>query len=516
MRIRSFAPSPSAKARTALRWLLALPLAAALASCGSGGTPDPDTAIAPEDRALGAQQHAALLQDFGGEYGGPAESYVQGVGERIAAAAGLEGQCTFTLVNTPVVNAFAVPGCYIYVTRGLVAVVTSEAELASVLGHELGHIVGRHAQRQETSSIWRQLGVIAVAVTGSERLTQLANRAAQYFGLRYSRSQEYAADDLSVRYLEAAGYDVYAAADMLEALGRQERFMQAGDREDAARTVPEWALSHPLTERRITRARQEAAETGLAEDALPEDEARYFAAVDGLLFGDDPEQGFVIGRRFAHPAMRISFEAPPGFSLSNSPRAVRLTGPDGISGEFGGNPLPPGGLPRYAEALVAHIVGDAPAEIVDTAPMQVNGLPAIVVQVRLAVRDRSGGNKAVPLAIAVYDGLDGQAYHFIIASPPADGSAQGIAQLFASFRRLSPAEAAALRPRVIRTVRIGAGDTVATLAERTVDPRPAALVSLINGLDQRKLTPGAPAKIVTYARSYVDPAGTPPGAALLP
>lgn len=513
---RFSAPSPLPTARSVARRLLALPLAAALASCGSGSVPDPDTAIAPEDRARGAQQHAALLGEFGGEYGGPSAAYVAAVGEKIAAAAGLAGQCTFTVVNTPVVNAFAVPGCYIYVTRGLVAVVTSEAELASVLGHELGHIVGRHAQRQETSSIWRQLGVIAVAVTGSERLTQLANQAAQYFGLRYSRRQEYAADDLSVRYLQAAGYDVYAAADMLQALGRQERFMQAGNREDGARSVPEWALSHPLTERRIARAREEAAETGLADNALPENEAGYFAAVDGLLFGDDPEQGFVIGRRFAHPGMRISFEAPPGFSLSNSPRAVRLNGPDGISGEFGGNPLPPGGLPRYAEALVAHIVGDAPAEIVDSAPMTVNGLPAIVVQVRLAVRDQGGGSKAVPLAVAVYDGLDGQAYHFIIASPPADGSAQGIAQLFASFRRLSPAEAAALRPRVIRTVRVGAGDSAATLAARTVDPDPAALVALINGLDQRKLTPGAPAKIVTYARSYADPAGTPPGAALLP
>lgn len=467
--------------------------ALALAGCGSGGPADPQAAISPEDRALGAQQRPALLMEFGGAYGGTTAAYVRDVGERIATAAGLRGQCTFTLVNTPVVNAFAVPGCYIYVTRGLVAVVTSEAELASVLGHELGHIVARHAQRQEASSIWRQLGVIAVAVTGSERLTQLASQAAQYFGLRYSRTQEYEADDLGVRYLQAAGYDVHAAADMLAALERQERFMARLGREDGARSVPEWALSHPLTERRIARARDTAADTGLADDALPEHEARYFAAVDGLLFGDDPEQGFVLGRRFAHPVMRISFQAPEGFSLANSPRAIRLSGPGGISGEFGGNPLPPGGLGRYAEALVAHIVGDAPAAITDVAEMQVNDLPAIIVQVRLAVQDGE-----VPLALAVYDGGDGQVYHFIIASPPADDGAQAIARLFASFRRLSAAEAAALRPRVVRTVRVGPGDTAATLAARTADPAPAALVALLNGLEQRQLRPGSPAKIVTF------------------
>lgn len=479
--------------RRRLRALAALPLAAALASCGPGA-PDPADAISPEDRAIGAEQHPVLLSEFGGEYGGSVALYVQQVGERVASAAGLQQQCTFTLVNSAVVNAFAVPGCYIYVTRGLVAVVTSEAELASVLGHELGHIMGRHAQRQESRSIWRQLGVIAVAVTGSERLTRLANQAAQYFGLRYSRSQEYEADDLSVRYLRDAGYDVHAAADMLAALQRQERFMTQRAREDDARSVPEWALSHPLTQRRIARAQETARDTGLADDALPELEAPYFAAVDGLLFGDDPEQGFVIGSRFAHPLMRISFEAPPGFTLMNSPRAIRLTGPNGISGEFGGSPLPPGGLARYAQALAAHVVGDAPAEITDVSQMLVNGLPTIIMQVGLAVRDG-----AVPLAMAIYDGGDGQAYHFIIASPPADASAQAIASLFASFRRLSPAEAATLRPRVIRTVAVTPRDTPATLAARTADPAPAALFSLLNGLEQRQLRPGSPAKIVVYA-----------------
>ena len=271
--------------------------------------------------------------------------------------------------------------------------------------------------------------------------------------------------------------------------------MNATGRRDEARSVPEWALSHPLTEHRVARARTTAADTGLADDALPENAERYLAEVDGLLYGDDPEQGFVIGRRFAHPIMRISFEAPAGFSLTNSPQAVGLSGPDGISGSFGGGTMGDGDLKRYAEALVTHVVGDAPAEVIAATATVINGLPAIITQIRVAVR---GGS--VPLSIAVYDGGDGGAYHFIVASPPADADAAAIAALFRSFRRLSNDEAETLRPRFVRTIRTAAGDTGDTLARRIADPAPHALFELLNGRRaDRPIRAGETVKIVTYA-----------------
>lgn len=472
--------------------LCALPLL--LASCSGGTGGEASTAISDEDRDYGAQQHPQLLAEFGGAYVGSQADYLKAVGERVATAAGLGGQCTFTMVNSDVVNAFAVPGCYIYVTRGLFAVVTSEAEIASVLGHEVGHVVAQHSQRQERRSVWRTLGVIAVSLTGSQRLTQLASQAAQYFGLRYSRSQEYQADDLGVGYLEKAGYDPYAAAEMLGDLQRQEAFMQATGGRDAARSIPEWALSHPLTENRIQRAHERAEATGRQDDALPENAAAYYGRVDGLLYGDDPQQGFVIGRRFAHPVMRIAFEAPQGFTLTNSPQAVGLNGPDGVRGEFGGGPMPAGGLPRYAEALVAQVVGEAPAQVLSTQAAQVNGLPAVLVQVALQAREGT-----VPLAIAAYDGGGGQAYHFIMLSPPSDAHAAALSALFGSFRRLSDQEAGSLRPRVIRTVRTRPGDTVETLSRQTVDRNPRALFALLNGDAKGTLAPGSVVKIVTYA-----------------
>ncbi|RYD95377.1 MAG: peptidase M48 Ste24p [Sphingomonadales bacterium] len=445
--------------------------------------------VSQEDHDFGAEQHPKLLASFGGEYPGEKNAYVQRLGGKIAAAAGLEGQCTFTLVNSDVVNAFAVPGCYIYVTRGLMAIVTSEAELASVLGHEVGHIVARHSARQQNRSLWQALGVIVVSLAGSERLTQLASVAANFLGLRYSRTQEYEADDLGIRYVAAAGYDPYAAADMLAALGRHAEFLAASGGRDAARAMPEWASSHPLAGNRVERATETAQATQIAHDALPENEAAYLGQVDGLLYGDDPQQGFVMGRRFAHPVMRIGFEAPEGFTLTNSPQAIGLAGPGEVRGEFGGGELRGGNLEGYARQLVGEVIGDMPAHIGQPRSVTINGLPALIAPVDVQAE---GGT--MKLAIAVYDAGGGHAYHFVMVSPPAQVSLAAIDTLFGSFHLLGAADVARLKPRVIRVVTAGPGDSAASLAGRVADPNGRALFTALNG--DIAVKPGARVKIV--------------------
>ena len=209
---------------TRVSLVLAASLALLAGACGGGGVDG--AVVTEEEQRLGAEQHPRLLAEFGGPYEAAEARYVAGLGEKLAGAAGLGGQCTFTLVNSDVVNAFAVPGCFIYVTRGLMAIVNSEDELASVLAHEVGHIVGNHSERQQKRSVLRGLGVFAVGVlTQSDRLARIAGQAAGYFTLRYSRGQEYEADDRGLAYLQAAGYDPHAAADMLDALTRQEQFL---------------------------------------------------------------------------------------------------------------------------------------------------------------------------------------------------------------------------------------------------------------------------------------------------
>lgn len=474
-----------------IRSLLAASLLT-LAGCSAPEGP----AVTDADRALGAKEHPALLAEFGGAYDGPQAGYVAALGEKVASAAGLPGRCTFTLVNSDVVNAFAVPGCYIYVTRGLMGLVTSEAELASVIAHEVGHIVANHNARQQQRSFWRALGVFAVSLTGSERLTRLASQAATYFTFRYSRDQEYQSDDLGLGYLERAGYDPYAAADMLADLARYERFMTASSGVDAAQAIPEWARTHPLTEKRIARARDAAGKTGLKDDQLPEAAAPYFAAVDGMLYGDDPAQGFVTGRRFAHPAMRIAFEAPAGFTLTNSPQSIGISGPGGLSGEFGGGRNPAGALEEYPIWLARHIAGNAEIVVRSRDRAVVGGAPAVITSLELR-----GGERVVPLWIAAYAAGEGQVYHFLLAGPPESGDPRTLAQLFGSFRFLSPDEAAQLSPRVIRVVRAGPGATLDRFVAATTDPAPKALFLTLNDLREGEpIAPGKLLKVVTAAR----------------
>jgi len=473
--------------------LLAAGAALLTSACGGGEAGKAPPEIEENERRLGAEQHPLLLAEFGGSYEESEAAYVARIGEKVADTAGLGGQCTFTLVNSDVVNAFAVPGCYIYVTRGLMGIVNSEAELASVLAHEVGHIVADHSERQQKRSFLRGLGVMAVGlITGSERLTQLVGNAAQYFTLRYSRGQEYESDDLGIRYLTLAGYAPGAAADMLGALARQEQYLAQTRGRDEARGIPEWARTHPLTENRIERARQAAVATGA--DGLAENEAPFLREVDGLLFGDDPAQGFVQGRRFAHPVMRIGFEAPEGFTLTNSPQAIGIEGPEGLRGEFGGGRLPPDGLQGYASALIEQLLKGADAQVGTAQSTRINGLPALIVPVN--VRTPKGD---VELSIATYDGGGGAAYHFLMVSPPSQGAVAAIGELFGSFHLLSQQEVSSLRPRWIRVVTVGPQDNLRSLAARMASDHPLEHFLMLNGRTANQpLRPGERVKIVSF------------------
>jgi predicted Zn-dependent protease len=472
------------------RFLLPLLVPFALAACGDAEGP----AVSDADREAGAETHPQLLAEFGGEYRGDEAAYVSELGERLAKAAGLEGRCTFTLVNSDVVNAFAVPGCYIYVTRGLMGIVNSEAELAAVLGHEIGHIVGRHAQRQQRRSLWRTIGVVAVGVlTGSERLTQIAGAASGLFTLRYSRTHEYEADDLGIRYLRDAGLDPYEAADMLDALGRHERHQAETRGVDQARSIPEWARTHPLSENRTRRAREAAAATGLKDDALPENADRYLRVVDGLLYGDDPRQGFVLGRGFAHPELGIAFEAPPGFTLTNSPQAILIEGPDGMRGQFALGAMPAGGLTAYSEGVLKQLLEGAEVRVTASAPARINGLDALITEAEVAV-----ANDRVALTLAAY-GAGDRAYHFVMLSDAAKPVPQSLDALFQSFRLIGADEAQRLRRRVIAVVEVAPGDDARSLSRRMASNNPLADFRMLNGLDEgERLRPGAPVKIVVW------------------
>lgn len=475
----------------------ALIAVASLAACAPVDSSPAKPQVAASERQQAARQHPQILGQFGGASNGSQADYVARVGQKIAVAAGLPGQCTFTLVNTDVVNAFAVPGCYVYVTRGLLGIVNSEAELASILGHEVGHVVADHSDRRWNTSVLTGLGSLAVGVlTGSSDLAQLAGQAGQLYTLSYSREQEYESDDLGIRYLVRAGYDPYAAADMLESLQNHDRLQARTRGRDEAESVPEWARTHPLTSERVARATGQARATGVAPDTLPEQEAAYLAAVDGLLYGDDPAQGYIEGRRFAHPMLSIAFEVPVGFSLTNTPQAVVIDGPNGVRAQFGSDGMPTAGLAEYGTSVMRAVLGQAAgnAQVGEARRTTVNGLETVVLPARAVTPQGS-----LDVTVAAYR-VDNRGYHFVTLAPSGASAERAIDAMIRSFRMLSSGEAAALRPRRIAVVTVRAGDTINSLANRMAfdQLRVERFLMLNDRMPEQPLRPGERVKLVIY------------------
>lgn len=442
------------------------------------------------------REHAAAVEAYGGLYEGREAAYVAEVGGRVARAAGQGDRCGFHVVNTDVVNAFtSPPGCHVYVTRGLLGLINSEDELAAVLGHEVGHVAANHSGKRQQRSTLATLGALVLgAVTRSEDVARLASGFGQLNVLSYSRGQELQSDQLAVRYLTGAGYSPYALADVIAALQGQEQLKQqvSGRQQKAA---PAWAQTHPLHGDRIARALQHARAAGRGPEATPERHAEYLQRIDGLTWGDDPRQGFVLGGRFVHPELGIAFDAPPGFTLANGSRAVKVEGPGGMQAIFSSARLG-GDLEGYAYEALRSVTGQAQVRTGAPQRTRINGLEAVILPARASTQ--SG---AVDLTVAAYAAGPSTGYHFVTLAPA--GAAGRFDPLIGSFRRIGEAEARAMRPRRIQVVAVRPGETVQSLAGRmAVEAAPEAHFRLLNGLaPDEDLRPGQPVKIVSYARN---------------
>jgi predicted Zn-dependent protease len=476
---------------------LALAAALFMATVFTPTTPEAATPrVTPQERARAAQQHPQILSEFGGEVTGPTATYVKGVGEKIATVAQLPGQCVFTVINSDVVNAFAVPGCYIYITRGLLAIMNSEDELASVLGHEVGHVTGKHSQKRQTRATITTLGAIAAGIlTKSGEAAQAAGQLGQVLTLGYSRNQEFDADDRGGSYLKSSGYNMYAASDMLAALGANDALAAKTQNRTAGSQIPTWARTHPLTGDRVTRSAALARANGATRETPPEGTRPYLQALSGMIYGDDPEQGFVSGRTFAHPKLKIAFEAPEGFVLVNGSQAISISGPNNLRAQFGGGPLPQGGVEAHATAVLRALLGQTPAQVGQGQRLSINALPSAYLPAQ--VQTQSG--QVVELGVTAYQ-VGSSAFHFVTITPP--NGAGPMQSMIRSMRALSDAEAANLRPRRIEIVQVTARDTPQSLAARMAFPDYQLERFLtINGLPANaSLRAGDLVKIVSYAR----------------
>ncbi len=454
------------------------------------------------EKSEGAKYHPEILKEFGGPLQSAQTAYVVRVGKNIALQSGLGSENDFnvTLLNSSVNNAFAIPGGYIYITRQLVALCNSEAEMAGVLGHEVGHTAARHSQkRQQRATIANILGAggaILGSVLGDNGgllgalgggLKQYSGVAAQFFTLKYSRTQEEEADDFGIRYLSKAGYDPSALSSMLNSLALQtsldSRIAGMGDSR-----VPEWASTHPDPARRVVRAASNAKSYPVSSNRNAD---AHFTAINGMLYGDDPAQGVVEGQNLLHPDIKMKFTAPTGFGLQNGTDAVSINGNGGkaifAQASFTGD------REAYITAALKSVSGQnqtIPAgEVRQT---RINGIPAFYSST--VVNTQEGARE---VSVFAYEWGGNVGYHFVTIS---NANANPFIGMFNSMARLTNAQAADIKPRKLRIVSVGRADNVASLA------RQMAYTSMqtdrflaLNGLTgTATLRQGQKVKIVTY------------------
>ncbi|WP_120717740.1 M48 family metalloprotease [Tsuneonella amylolytica] len=480
----------------------ALYLSAAALAVGGCATTGPavaqsNTGITAAEARQGAEANPQLLQEFGGRMTGPQAQYVEQVGKNIAIQSSLSNArdaFTVSLLNSSVNNAFAIPGGYIYTTRQLVALMNNEAELAGVLGHEVGHVAARHSQKRQSratqNGILGVLGQVLGSVVGGgfgNLISQGSQYATQYYTLKFSRSQENQADALGVQYLTRAGYDPHAMATVLQSLANQNA-LDAALQGRGASSTPAWASTHPDPASRVRTVNNLAgSRTGITNRDT------FLARIDGLTYGDDPRQGVIEGNQFIHPDLRLSFSAPSGFYLMNGTDAVSINGQSGQAqfkgGAYNGN------LETYVRQAFAGLSQQQQIAPQNLQRTTINGIPAMIGQARV-----NSGNGQVDVTVVAYEFSNNQAYHFVTISQA--GRSAVFNPMFQSMRRITSSEAAQVIPRVIDVVTVGSNDTVQSLAARMAyTTAQEQRFRVLNGLSSaERVVPGQKVKLVVRSR----------------
>ncbi|MFV3075186.1 M48 family metalloprotease [Niveispirillum fermenti] len=420
------------------------------------------TALMPpeQEAAIGAQQHPEMLKEFGGRYeDAKLQAYVDRLGQQLAARTEVPGtRYTFTVLDSPIVNAFALPGGYVYVSRGLMALANSEAELAGVVGHEIGHVTARHSADRYGRGVLAQGGALLAGILLGQQAGQVAQSGAQVALAGFSRSQELQADNLGIRYMTAAGYDPREMAGFLSSMGRHAQLEALLAGQPGRADQFSYLQTHPPTGDRAERATAAAAQMGGANLLVRQSE--YMQAIDGMIYGDSAQNGFVRGRVFAHPGMDFRFEVPDGFRLLNSDQAVIGLGPEGSQivysqGQADG---------AYSAADYIANAWAKGVQLGELRSLTIGGLPAATAVTQLS--GQSG--PAFARLVAISAGTAGRYHRFLLSSPPALASRldPGFLDTANSFRRLTAAEKAGLKPYRIKVVQVKQGERVADFVAR--------------------------------------------------
>ena len=488
---------PKIKAVTAIICLFSL--IASTAGCSiNSETGNSDFIVlskAREDQ-IGKDEHPKIIKQFGGVYKKhDISAYVAVIGGKLAAVTERPDiTFTFTVLDSQIVNAFTTPGGYIYITRGLIALANTEAQLASVIGHELGHAIARHSAQRLSQATLTQFGLsILGQVAGTPVLNDIVGRLAGLYLKAFSREQEFEADMLGVRYLARAGYDPLAASEFLTKL-RDHSQLQAKLAGGTPETIEKFdiAATHPRTAKRMERAIA-AANAVPASDAVV-GRTKYLAAIDGMIYGDSADEGFIDGERFSHRNLRFEFIVPVGFVLTNRPAQVIASSKrentviifDQAPDEFIGN------MTTY---LDQNWITDL--EVDDLETIFINGMEASTGW----MRQNANGKTTIVRFVAIRF-TPQIIYRFVLLMPSPSPSRliTALKRTTYSFRRLTEEEAIALSEKRVRVVHVEIGDTIETLAKRMVyRDFQRERFEVLNGLSNgSKIFVGESVKIISH------------------
>jgi len=469
--------------RTGIALALLLPALATLGGCtelfgnppgGStaqvGSPVDKPTGQDAEDAVIGQREHPRIIATYGGIYSDrPAEIMLAHIVGRLLTAAGQPNtQYTITVLDTADVNAFALPGGYIYVTRGILALANDTSEIAAVVAHEIAHVVLHHARARSNKQRTDQLvdrvmtGVLGAPSDTAQQQSRLSMAA-------FSQQQELEADRKGIEIASAAGYDPFAASRFLAAMGRFSKF-SSGD----AAQVDDFLSSHPSTPDRIEKA------TAIAQ-SMPaggeQDRAGYMQAIDGLSFGASPQQGTIVGQRYIQPALKFTFTVPDGYKLQNAQGAVVGIAGDSEAVRFDSAEVPQSlSLTDYLKS--GWIAGLDPNSVDEAT---VNGMDTASGSART-------DQWSFRVSVARFQG---EVVRFIFAAKADSARFQkGAAATLASFRPTTAADLGQIRKVSVKVITARAGDTTASLALR--------MASMSRGIDLfyvlNNLLPGDPVK----------------------
>jgi predicted Zn-dependent protease len=439
-----------------------------------------------QQRRIAEAEHPRILATYGGEYPDAKleRTVAKAVGRLTIASPNPNQTYKITILDSPNINAFALPGGYLYVTRGLLALANDAAEVAAVISHEMAHVTANHGVLRRQKQAQAEIGTrVAEEVLGDAASARLAEARGKLALAQFSRNQELEADVVGIRHMGESGFDPFAAPRFLESMGRFTQLRTStGDGTDASL---DFLASHPTTPQRMELARRHARAVG-APGVGDTDRDSFLDGIDGMMFGDSAGEGFVRGTDFLHPGLGIAFSVPTGYVIDNGKDAVTATGPNGAAIRFDAINL--SGTASLEDYIRSGWVAGLDASTVK--PISVNGLAAANAKARA---------ETWQFDVTVVR-AGGKAYRILTAEPVGGTSLDSIAGTVRnSFRELGAAERASLKPLRIRVVTVGAGDTPQSLAARMAGTdRKLELFRILNGLTATsQLQPGTRVKIVT-------------------